>query len=453
MSETSMRISGQQNSPPKQADAYPNGEGIDTGRIDATFEYPDDSCSSFGQDDTPSISGRSEVLTARQGMTLVQHGIPIVYKSLEFPRTFWQLDYKKVTRQLVKVAGAKLPFQRILKSGFLSITAPSPEAAMRLLLITTIADMAVEARIPSWYVKNVGKITGIPFRYTNNQLLDCFAEAGVINVRRQITYMRLDDGLTTATPEDCIILVFRPDMEMPKTISLGFDVFPITPYIQAPIQCYHCMRFGHTAAICRAPRRCKVCAGPHIYKLCTNTSEPFCANCGGDHAATFTGCPARRNAALAKRNKAAYHQEWAMMSQQRRHRDRSRSPSRGGEDDAGSSRGADETLQYDSGKPKYHPGSGVDSTDGDGNAATASRARTSGSRDTPSRNGTSARSDTLCRSDTRDRDNKYLLRRLYTGLQPKRTRKSELRFKHGFSRALIKMAKAGLPQFKRPLDE
>lgn len=416
-------------------------------------EYHDDSCSSIGLDDTSSISGRSEVLTAKQGMALVPYGVPIIYKSLEFPRTFWQLDYKKVTRQLVRVAGAKLPFQKILKSGFLSITAPSPESAMRLLQITTMADMAVEARIPSWYVKNVGKITGIPFRYTNNQLLDCFAEAGVIHVRRQITYMRLDDGLTTVTPEDCIILAFRPDMEMPETIALGFDVFPIMPYIQAPIQCYHCMRFGHTAAICRAPRRCKVCAGPHIYKLCTSTNQPCCANCGGDHAATFTGCPARRNAALAKRNKAAYHQEWAMMSQQRPHRDRSRSPSRGGRDEASSSRAEDDTPRYDDGTPKDHRGEDTDSTDDDENAATPSRASSRGCRDRPSRDGTPSRLDSPSRGDTPARDNKTLLRNLYQGLYPKRTKKSELRFKHGFSRCLIKMAKAGLPQFKRPLDD
>ncbi|KAH8030847.1 hypothetical protein HPB51_011891 [Rhipicephalus microplus] len=198
--------------------------------------------------------------------------------------------------------------------GFLSIIAPNPEASRKLLRLTVIADIAVDPRLPSWYIKNVGKISGVLFRYTDRQLLYCFTEAAAIHVRGQITFRKDEGGTLSTTPEDCIILTFRPDIEMPETIALGFDVFRVQTCYAAPLQCYHCLGFGHTAYQCKSPRRCKLCVGPHVCKECKRQVDPVGANCGGAHAATFTGCPELRKVALSRRFMSRYYVEWEDVS-------------------------------------------------------------------------------------------------------------------------------------------
>ncbi|KAL1475156.1 hypothetical protein MTO96_037488 [Rhipicephalus appendiculatus] len=270
----------------------------------------DSSISPDNQADASDLSSAEEEELVPTSSFSSHLAVPVIYRPLERSPTFWQVDYAKVRRDLVKCAGCRLPAQKVLKSGFLSIIAPNPEASRKLLRLNVIADIAVDPRLPSWYIKNVGKISGVPFRYTDRQLLDCFAEAGVIHVRRQITFMKDKDGTLSTTPEDCIILTFRPDIEMPKTIAHGFDVFRVQTYCAAPLQCYHCLGFGHTAYQCKSPRRCKLCAGPHIYKECKSQADPLCANCGGEHAATFTGCPERRRVAMSRRFMSRYYVEW-----------------------------------------------------------------------------------------------------------------------------------------------
>lgn len=55
------------------------------------------------------------------------------------------------------------------------------------------------------------------------------------------------------------------------------------PY-EATMQCFRCLRFGHTSAGCLLTERWNRCAGPHNYKDCTiKRSSTCCANCSGKH--------------------------------------------------------------------------------------------------------------------------------------------------------------------------
>ncbi|XP_047098683.1 uncharacterized protein LOC124712434 [Schistocerca piceifrons] len=62
-----------------------------------------------------------------------------------------------------------------------------------------------------------------------------------------------------------------------------------------PTQCYICQRFRHGANQCYLTPRCVKCAGPHLSSVCKmKPEEPAkCANCAGNHPASFRGCPVR----------------------------------------------------------------------------------------------------------------------------------------------------------------
>ncbi|KAL7725175.1 hypothetical protein ACLKA6_017331 [Drosophila palustris] len=62
-------------------------------------------------------------------------------------------------------------------------------------------------------------------------------------------------------------------------------------------RCYRCQEFGHTRSYCSKAFKCAKCGGPHDAKeeaLCPAKSQEqyFCINCGGNHAASYRGCPA-----------------------------------------------------------------------------------------------------------------------------------------------------------------
>lgn len=58
-------------------------------------------------------------------------------------------------------------------------------------------------------------------------------------------------------------------------------------------QCHRCQRFGHGSANCRLTPVCVKCGEDHLTKDCEKLPEapPTCANCNGDHPASYTGCP------------------------------------------------------------------------------------------------------------------------------------------------------------------
>lgn len=59
-------------------------------------------------------------------------------------------------------------------------------------------------------------------------------------------------------------------------------------------QCHSCQLFGHSSHVCSMAPRCVKCAGNHLTANCPTQGridKPVCANCGGEHPASFRKCP------------------------------------------------------------------------------------------------------------------------------------------------------------------
>ena len=87
--------------------------------------------------------------------------------------------------------------------------------------------------------------------------------------------------------------------DLPPFVTCGWKRFRVSLYIPEPVRCYRCQQYGHKAQFCRAKQiKCSICSGPHKTKACTiqtthrQDKTAICPNCGGNHPASYRGCPA-----------------------------------------------------------------------------------------------------------------------------------------------------------------
>ncbi|XP_064467220.1 uncharacterized protein LOC135378202 [Ornithodoros turicata] len=215
------------------------------------------------------------------------NGIPIVFRCLTESDLFWNVNPNLIAREVLTTIQEKVLRHRINKYGTLIVHVSYEHSAQRLLGLTVLAGIAVQASIPQSYLCTTGRIIGVPRRYSEAQLLDYFCSSGATEVQRELAYSRESDGSAKAIVKSSVLLTFQPGYALPAEIPLGFTYFPLSEYIEPPTQCFNCQKFGHIARDCRGPQRCKVCAGPHVYKQCTSRRKPTCANCGGQQNATY----------------------------------------------------------------------------------------------------------------------------------------------------------------------
>ncbi|KAL0832894.1 hypothetical protein ABMA28_001043 [Loxostege sticticalis] len=72
----------------------------------------------------------------------------------------------------------------------------------------------------------------------------------------------------------------------------GQDV-TLEPAERKTKQCHRCQKWGHAQRYCKGRVKCVKCAGGHFSNQCTRDPQedlPSCANCGGDHTASYRGC-------------------------------------------------------------------------------------------------------------------------------------------------------------------
>ncbi|XP_072144472.1 uncharacterized protein [Dermacentor andersoni] len=223
-------------------------------------------------------------------------GIPVVFRPTSEGTTFWQVNPNRVSAEIVFAAKEKVQSFRTTRDGSFSVSVASLASAKRLLMLSSVGGLEVKPFIPESYTRNVGKVKHVPLQYTDDQLLDFLKDAGVISARRQIRYSRQEDGAVKSYPLHTVILTFRDDRPIPGRIYLGFTSHPVEEYLGPALRCCNCQRFGHMVKTCRSTHRCKICSEDHGHKECRSLLQPKCANCAGNHAASFSGCPQKKAA-------------------------------------------------------------------------------------------------------------------------------------------------------------
>lgn len=251
-------------------------------------------------------SVKQEAADGKRSLLDIKDGtVPLVISSLDPGLTLRELDGRRIHRTLTQVAGEELERMFFTNRGGITVYVTSSQAFTRLKALTSIIGVSVKAQLPRWFHRNACKVGPVPQKFSDQRLLELLAPSGVIHVRRQLVHSRRPDGSIQIDPTDQVVLHFGPEYQVPRQVKMGMKLYDVHSYLPPPVLCSKCQEFGHVAKTCRNGQRCKHCAGPHPYKVCTKIMEtPRCVNCDGDHTATFAGCKAKMRAVKRKRDEA-----------------------------------------------------------------------------------------------------------------------------------------------------
>lgn len=77
---------------------------------------------------------------------------------------------------------------------------------------------------------------------------------------------------------------------LPKYAYIGLFSHGKLLFVDRPLQCRHCERFGHVPAVCKRPLLCLRCEASHSQDKC-DAPAPHCINWGKPQEATSFACP------------------------------------------------------------------------------------------------------------------------------------------------------------------
>ncbi|CAH0564895.1 unnamed protein product [Brassicogethes aeneus] len=141
-----------------------------------------------------------------------------------------------------------------------------------------------------------GIVKNIPLDFPIEELKEAESAAKILHLRRLTAPKRDKTGTIIKDHEQkpiytstgMIVITFE-GKKCPIEIKYNHYSMLIETYIPPVIQCLSCLRFGHSAKICKSKPRFRKCGNEdHIKDECQNA--PKCTSCGKDHMATSKTC-------------------------------------------------------------------------------------------------------------------------------------------------------------------
>jgi len=179
-------------------------------------------------------------------------------------------------------------FVRKLRDGSLLVKVQFNSQIKDLLKLTQIHDLKVNVTIPIGPNTCKGVIFSRDLRtMEESEILENMKDQSVVDVN----CMTKKDG-NVRTKTGLCFLTFASS-KIPEYVTVGYERVQVRPYIQKPMRCNRCQKFGHTSLRCNdkdtSKFTCGKCAGDHDTAVCTEKTLK-CANCGGPHQSGSAEC-------------------------------------------------------------------------------------------------------------------------------------------------------------------
>ncbi|XP_017787264.1 PREDICTED: uncharacterized protein LOC108569977 [Nicrophorus vespilloides] len=144
----------------------------------------------------------------------------------------------------------------------------------------------LKAYIPSHIISCKGIIRDIDRTILEDDIqknMICSDSREILRAERINRRSHNEAGETVYVPTNSLIITFR-GKQPPESVSIYLNFRRPETYVPRVIQCFGCLRYGHTKKICKSKLvRCPACSENHQIESCPSKDDPTCAYCEGKH--------------------------------------------------------------------------------------------------------------------------------------------------------------------------
>lgn len=191
----------------------------------------------------------------------------------------------------------------VFRSDIIDIKALGIKKVKVIFKTSNVANMLIQhpiikknelvAYIPYYYTKKKGIIRMVDTFFSEDCLKkSIISEKTVLEVKRMKRKVFNSEKKEYEYVDRQMIIVTFLGNQIPKDVVINLVRFEVEPYIHPVVQCFNCLRYGHTASQCKGKSRCKKCTEEHNEENSCVASSPYCAYCKCDsHSSISKDCP------------------------------------------------------------------------------------------------------------------------------------------------------------------
>lgn len=149
------------------------------------------------------------------------------------------------------------------------------------------------AYIPKFFTHKKGVIKMIDTFFDENYLKNAIVSSKeIVEVQRLKRRVVDPDGNVKFIPRQIIVVTFLGN-SVPLNVQINCCNFIVEPYIYPVVQCFKCLRYGHTSKQCKSSdNKCRKCSKTHTNNETCESELPFCIYCKtNDHSSVTKLCP------------------------------------------------------------------------------------------------------------------------------------------------------------------
>lgn len=145
------------------------------------------------------------------------------------------------------------------------------------------------AYIPNFLTEKKGVVRYVDTSFSEQQLMQIIkSEIPIKRVQRLNRATKTGDE-TVYTPRQVINITFE-GVRIPQFIYINKVRCPVEAFVHPVVQCFNCLRYGHTAAQCKSNKRCKKCST--VVTTECEVCNAWCVFCrNSNHQSIDKTCP------------------------------------------------------------------------------------------------------------------------------------------------------------------
>lgn len=147
--------------------------------------------------------------------------------------------------------------------------------------------------IPKFYTERKGVVRMVDTFFSEEYLVNAIeCDREVSSVKRMTRKVKDKNTGELITVDRQMIVVSFQGTTLPQNIRINGVNFPVEVYRYPVVMCTLCLRYGHSATLCKSTKvRCKKCGDNHQTTDCESELQ-FCVYCkNNDHSSIAKTCP------------------------------------------------------------------------------------------------------------------------------------------------------------------